>query len=329
MDLGASGVESAPVEAPVPLFTGLDLPTSFPETGVVDVDNSLVVDDSFFIAYDRLIAAPYPEIGVMDRDRIRYCVRHLRTYPSLLLRTGKNPFIHPQAYQPVMPQALQDAVSASALYLSKNEANESMVWEIIASKVTQLLEPRGSWSVAEHLTCLQALIIFQIIRLFDEDIKQRSDAEQQEDILTSWTERLAQRTGAMSSTYSSSDSAVERGWDAWVFEEVVSRTIIISRMVQAMFSIQKQGFCTLVGAVTEMSFTAQRALWEAKSAMHFVKACRERRRFFVERMEFSEVLERAKVGEVDDMGMLMLVTYKGVDGVNEWIVRKGNAELLE
>ena len=261
----------------------------------------------------------------MDRERIKYIVRQLRTYPEKLFRNGRTAFVHPQSYSPAMSSTLQEACCAAALYSGKNEENEALVWEIITSKVNQLMEPRASWSVSEHMSCLQALIIFQIIRLFDGDIKQRSEAEQHEETLAQWTDRLSQRTGVTVS----SGNIVPSTWESWVFEETVCRTIVISRMVQAMFSIQKQGFCTLVGAVTEMSFTGQKALWEAPTAQHWQKACTEKNRLYSRQMCLEEILSNATLEDLDDMGMLMMVTYKGVDGVNEWIMRTGSTALIE
>ncbi|KAH9214367.1 hypothetical protein DL95DRAFT_523917 [Leptodontidium sp. 2 PMI_412] len=285
-------------------------------TDLVELSLDTIVDDSFFMAFDnRGLANTYLEVGVMDRERIRYCVRCLKSYPISLAHTGKTTFIHPRNYQPTMPQALQDAVSASSLYCNKNELNENVIWEIITSKVTQLTERRPSWSVAEHLAFVQALIIFQIIRLFDGDIKQRSDAEQQEELLTSWTDSLAIRTGVVSSP----SSTVDRGWEYWVFEEALRRTIIVSRTAQSMFAIQRQGFCTMVGAVTDMSFTAQRKLWAAPSAAHFLKACKETRNFWVDKMHLDGLMENGTVDDLDELAWLMLVTYKGIDGANEWI----------
>ncbi|PVH89110.1 hypothetical protein DL98DRAFT_96436 [Cadophora sp. DSE1049] len=285
-----------------------------------------IVDESFFMAFDnRGLANTYLEVGVMDRERIRYCVRCLKSYPLSLAHTGRTAFIHPQNYHPTMPKALRDAISASSLYINKNELNETMIWEIITTQVTRLTEPRPYWTVAEHLACVQAFIIFQIIRLFDGDIKQRSDAEQQEELLTSWTDSLAARTGIASSP----SSSIDRGWETWIFEEAIRRTILVSRTAQSMFAIQRQGFCTMVGAVTEISITAQCRLWAAPSAVHFVKACKETRRFWVEKMDLDELMEKGTVEDLDEIAWLMLVTYKGVDGANGWILSKGGSTLID
>lgn len=100
-------------------------------------------------------------------------------------------------------------------------------------------------------------------------------------------------------------------------------------MVQAMYLIQKDGFCTLVDAVTELSFTAQKALWNAASAQHWQQASDLFPKLNVRRMDFGEVMESARIEDLDELALLMLVTYKGVDGVNEWILKKGNSKLIE
>jgi hypothetical protein len=46
-------------------------------------------------------------------------------------------------------------------------------------------------------------------------------------------------------------------------------------------------------------------------------------------MDFTELMEKGDLSEVDELGLLMLICYKGVDGVNEWIVSKGGTTLLE
>ena len=89
-----------------------------------------------------------------------------------------------------------------------------------------------------------------------------------------------------------------------------------------------------------MSFTAQRASWEATSEQHGMRAKMEREGFYVQKMGPAEVMDRANVEDIDDLGFLMLVTYSklclpkecrlleiltarltGVDGVNDWILR--------
>lgn len=129
---------------------------------------STQVDDTFFTAYDAHILSPsYPTFGVMDRDRAKFCVAALKSYPGHLALTSKTAFINPRCY-PTLPPMLQDACTVAALYMTKNDKNEDMVREIISTKTNQLVHDyRSTWTVSEHLAAVQALVIFQIIRLFD------------------------------------------------------------------------------------------------------------------------------------------------------------------
>lgn len=316
-----------PVSSSVPLFpvsgSNLDQQTA----------SFLDVDESFLDMYDiQLFTNPFPKIGTMDRPRVAYLIKSLRSYPSLLLSTTRTPFIHPFLFAPTIPSSLQDAIAACSLYLSKNETNETVVWEIISSMVAKLLQARTGSSVAEHLAAAQALVMFQIIRLFDGDVRARGDGEEVEGVLEEWTDRLALRTGLVAEAQEQPSpdtrSLVEKGWESWVFEESVKRTVIVCRMVIAMYSVLKRGFCTYVEKITELSFTARKELWEAHSAVHWRLAVETNERFYVQKMELGEVLEKARLEDVDDLGLLMLVTYKGLDGVNEWIVRMGSGALI-
>jgi hypothetical protein len=78
-----------------------------------------------------------------------------------------------------------------------------------------------------------------------------------------------------------------------------------------------------------MSFTAQKALWYAPTAVHWQQACKQNKRFYLHKMDFTELMAKGDLNEVDELGVLMLVCYKGVDGVNEWIVGKGGTVMLE
>lgn len=169
----------------------------FSELSLINADTP--IDESFFNSYDARLTS-YPRVGVMDRDRIKFLVSQLKSYTAKLFQTSRTPFIHPHLLSLSIHPVLQDAISASVLYASKNQHNEAMVWEIISSKASTLLrEAQNSWSLSMHLACVQALIIFQIIRIFDGDIRQRSDAEMTESTLVEWTSSLSARTNIVTS----------------------------------------------------------------------------------------------------------------------------------
>ena len=60
-------------------------------------------------------------------------------------------------------------------------------------KLVALVQASASfYRVEDNLLVLQALILYQIIRLFDGDVRQRANAERHLELLDSWTLRLQQ-----------------------------------------------------------------------------------------------------------------------------------------
>ena len=84
----------------------------------------------------------------------------------------------------------------------------------------------------------------------------------------------------------------------------------------------------MVAAVAELSFTMQRALWEAPTAMHWQRELKEKRRFHALHMDFTETFATGTPEDVDGLGILLLVTFNGVNGVNEWIAKTGSTALI-
>ncbi len=69
--------------------------------------------------------------------------------------------------------------------MKMTENNKLTVFHIMEAKVAELIyeSNEASWSIAENLAGVQALILVQIIQLFDGDIRQRHLAEQNEVVL--------------------------------------------------------------------------------------------------------------------------------------------------
>ncbi|KAH8807205.1 hypothetical protein F5884DRAFT_856786 [Xylogone sp. PMI_703] len=228
-----------------------------------------------------------------------------------LLSQAKTPFIHPELLHEgdCLYEPLQDAFCVCALYLNKTD-------RIIDSKSDALLSYAGNWSIAESLACVQAMILFQIIRLFDGDIRQRAIAEQQESVLTLWTAELRRRTRGY-------PSVAEPSWHDWLFAESVRITILVSAMLKGIYDVVKNGHCVRHDDVTMLPFTAQAALWNAPSAYSWKRAFRDKEHYPVTQMCFDDIISSGKSSDVEDLGLMMMVTYLGVDQVREWASQSG------
>jgi Fungal Zn(2)-Cys(6) binuclear cluster domain len=256
---------------------------------------------------------------ILDRERVIFGTRQLRRYPEMLVNKGCTPFLHRHLYHDSLPSVISDLFGVCALYCSKKSSNyESIMWRIIEANINRLFEQQER-GLPFLLAKVQALVLYQVIRLFDGDIRQRALAEQQDTILEQWTKELKDRTLW--------DSRSENTWEQWVFAESSRRTVIASLTMRGIFLVIKQGYCSLAPIVTELSFTANAKLWNVGNAYEWSKLWREENRLTVAQMKFEELF-RCDGGDLEEFGMLMMVIYNGVDFVNEWLDRNNYPALL-
>lgn len=111
-------------------------------------------------------------------------------------------------------------------------------------------------SIVEHLASVQALIIYQIIRLFDGDIRQRGLAERQMRRLDEWTTSLCQRMNeaVMCET-------IQSPWRTWLFCESIRRTMLTSMLVRALYIFIKEGYCDMIPRMSQVPVTPNMELW--------------------------------------------------------------------
>ncbi|KAK4033725.1 transcription factor gsfR2 [Parachaetomium inaequale] len=312
----------------------------------------------------------------ITRASMAYCVKEYRAWPRRWVAEASTPFIHPALYAGSaatrtvprsevatalglgsnsltgLPPVLQDAFAVSAAYAAKNAANSDLVMQLVESKATALLysPDQGNWTIMEQLAALQALLVYQMVRLFDGDIRQRALAETVEPVQAAWTAALQARVGgeifqgvdlqqaAMLDPLASAQFASGAGnhsahavtvnddpataWQRWLFNETARRTIITSFMIQGIYAMAKQGYCRLGPVVTDMSFTSGSRLWAAKTPGRWRRAVGETDPGWVNRMDFVDMLGRADPRNLDEFGVMMAVTYRGKDVIEDWMDRE-------
>jgi hypothetical protein len=269
----------------------------------------------------------YITTGAIYEERVRFASRQFQTYPEMFYTRGQNPFIHKHSYTEHLPPAISDALSACALYSGKNNENELFVFGDISRKAKDLAEmQRPFLSPVDLLASIQALLLYQIIRLFDGDIRQRADAESHESTLMSWTEQLLARILQYPTTVDpeavSQDSLSISSWNDWIFEESCRRTILASFTLQGVYSFLKFGYDNVTGKVNKLSFTAQAALWNAKSEYHWRETFKEKSHFKVKIGDWDSGVEGIKPEDLEELGIMILALYKGMDITCEWLGRE-------
>lgn len=158
------------------------------------------------------------------------------------------------------PATYQDILGICAMYIQKSPRNQTVIFAMLDSRVSNLINDSKSspWLAKDYLIAVQAMTMYQIIRLFDGDIRQRGNAERHLEILQSWTFQLIP-TNDIYTNNCNSESPYER----WVFIESTRRTALMSTMVQAMYSLTKDGYCTSIPFLATLPLSIDGALWNS------------------------------------------------------------------
>ena len=186
----------------------------------------------------------------LNNQQVQYITDALRAFVPSLAHTGSTQFVHQSLWDLYQPEAYQDSVAIASLYLLTN---------MIVSKITDLISNSSTWTLLEHLAAVQALIIYQIIRLFDPHLNQQTQAEETNAVLQLWAARLWKR--------SFNDPPVfTNDYDAWVFEESLRRTMLISVFTRCAWGcMTKEGLVDEAPVLARLPLTRDLDAWERTS----------------------------------------------------------------
>jgi hypothetical protein len=252
----------------------------------------------------------------LSKDKLDCCVQYCKGYLKKLIQQGRTLFINPNFYSDtdVLHPYLQDVYLICGAYLSKTAANENLIFQILSTKLEDLFVKRQyHCSIKDELASVQALIIYQTIRLFDGDIRRRGIAEDQFQILDAWAIRLRQQ-----SEFDLSPSIQVSPYRKWLFIESIQRTVLMSIFLKAIYYAIKDGFCDKVPEMAGLPLTVKGELWEAKSEGEWMQATRGTQPDVLTYHEFVEVWDGGRVGnDVENFQKMLLVACIGEEGLQK------------
>jgi hypothetical protein len=233
----------------------------------------------------------------------------------LLVQQSQNPFIHLSSYQDTLPTPYQDLLSICALHCQKTAQNKAIAFKILDDKVNSLLtRAKTSFcSVEDRLLHVQALLLYQFMRLFDGDIRQRANAERDFEHLEAWTIELHQTYAACGNKLS-----WESPYRQWVLFESIRRTIMMSVVLQSAYSAIRDGFCYLVPFLSSLPMSTNAGLWKA-SEYNWWQTANQPSSTILTYGEYVEEWNRGKVLEVDAYEKMLLVACRHAFGTASFV----------
>jgi len=189
--------------------------------------------------------------------------------------------------------------------------NENLIFQIMSRKLGELVSKYQYCSFEDELASVQALILYQIVRLFDGDIRQRSIAESQFPVLDMWAIHLRQR-----SEFELHPSIQSSTYRKWLFLESVRRTVLMAVFLKSIYHAVKDGFCSQVPDMAGLPITVKGELWESKSEGEWMQATRGRQPDLLTYHEFVEIWDGGPLGkDVEDFQKMLLLACIGEEGL--------------
>ena len=261
-------------------------------------------------------------------------IDEVREWLQQWLETRHNAFIHEQLYAYTgLPSCLQEAWSTLATYYLKTKRNEIITMSIVQSRVETMMAAQGvngelsheicGLRTIDHLARVQAMFIYQFIRLFDGDVRQRALAEQQFCVLHKWCEQLWESAMLESSTegiswqvgmFDATDPKAKL-WGNWVLGESVRRTWYLCKILHSIYFTLRDGWAECPGSIR---FTARKDLWEATSPTAWAQLAQNMPLLLVSGLRDDQLFTSTKSSDVDPFSTLLLKLLWGPQRVTEW-----------
>jgi hypothetical protein len=297
-------------------------PFNLPSISSDDFLSSLVIED--IVAQQNLNDIRQIPDAILQA-RVEFAAKRLAAVPRTFAEQGQTMFVHRVLFQERSPPALQDALSACALYCLKNSENQALVFRNLEHKQQQLISSIDLLLISntDLLAAVQALLLYQMIRLFDGDIRLRAQAEADEPVLLMWAGSLNSRMRQIMPSLAGSVEAQfllenrSTNWQRWLIEESSRRTVVTVFMLKGVYDFLKVGYDKAPDL--RMSFTAQSALWNAQSELGWQKAHSEREQLEVRVTHWDEAIAKAKPSDLEELGVLIMVMLWGLDATRKWL----------
>lgn len=267
--------------------------------------------------------------GNIFQARAEYAAGRLVCQLRALAAMGQTSFIHHTQTEDY--GVLRDAFAACSMSTTRNPANESLVLSEISRRAKVLIEETetaislaspSSQSVMtlDLLPYVQAMLIYQCIRLFGTgDVAQQTQAEADAESLGRWIDILQEQTQYSQENSSCITQLDSSFWKDWVHAESIRRTMVFAELLDGIYAFLKTGWYQPSARLAQMSFIGQLAMWEARSPAEWHEIKGQKPWIELKLSSFHDGIEAAFPSDLDELAIILLVSYDGIDTVRKWV----------
>lgn len=275
-------------------------------------------------------------------DSWRWVIGELRRCPRDFATRGETLFLHKNLYGDAMPRAIRAALGTSAAFCMLEEDRRQLLFRALDAEVLELLrEPplkdpddgsvqggmgdtnasgsiSGGLSLIDELARLQAIILYQMMRLFGGGLEQHLIVEQQRGLVTTWALQLLRRSQAELGGDGDclSDDAGQVGcWNSWIVAESIRRTVLVVYMFYGMYSLATHGFCAEIPTLSKLPVSTVPESWHSEAAYMARNRSGEAQKTFTYE-DFTQGWAVSRPRRLDIFEKFLVVPCQGLKGVD-------------
>ncbi|KAH8894329.1 hypothetical protein GQ53DRAFT_92838 [Thozetella sp. PMI_491] len=236
----------------------------------------------------------------------QWVIRQIKSYPKAFAQRAETEFIHKNSLvSGTLSRPMRAAFGICTAYSCMNADNRAVVFRSLDAEMAELWKPTENSTLLDDLAVMQAVALYQTIRLFDGDLQHRLIAEQQHFVLGVRALALLHRAEA------ELRNALPT-WETWILAEAVRRTVMMSFMVYGVHAVFKQSVCPVMPTLAILPLSTQQGFWSSRAA--YVQHAHEDVTLRYE--EFTAHWLASPPRKLQPFEKVILVACKGLESVN-------------
>ncbi|CAI6339400.1 unnamed protein product [Periconia digitata] len=271
--------------------------------------------------------------ALITKATMKKYVAEVQSWLQRWITEGANPFIHPRMYSTKSPVCLQLAHATLASYIHRTPDNTDAILQSVEDRLHELVMEHDN-TVEAHdvdglfgqLARLHALLVYQIIGLFDGDIRCRHVTEFHIDVQSTWAMKLFHSASTilpkttmdvahLFGALPDSSTPAQQQWYLWILSESIRRTWLVAGAVSAIFLTLQQRRAICPGSI---QYTARSGLWNASSAIEWERNFSGRDVAFLHGFESPKLFVDTKPADVDEFGTALLNMTAHREMLEKW-----------
>jgi hypothetical protein len=246
----------------------------------------------------------FPELAPISLEQVEFVVTQFQACVVKIIQRSQVPFLHTSSHEADLPLVYQRLLGVSAMYCQRTSGSLRLLLGMLRSGIFDLVKASSAWSFQDLLLAVQALLVYEIIGLFDGDNELRAAAQRWLSLLEEWTNRLIR-----ASTLYAQEQHQDDAFENWVAIESARRTVLCSVMVQAMHVLTTGRQCTSVPFMATLPVSSDGSLW-SMSKDEWVDAAPSTQSSPITYREFVSEWASGKVFSIDTYETILLYACK-------------------